>query len=94
MSSIKTSCFFLCFCFFIGLFGACRSDVDKLTPAELQHIDTLYTNHINKLGPELDSLCALREDSLIQIAVDSMIEVRMAKTIKQTMKRLGDRKLK
>ncbi len=75
MMSTKPFCIFLFF--FIGLLGSCRSDAGKLTPADLQHIDTLYTREIIKLAPLLDSLCEVRRDSLLQIAADSMIKVRM-----------------
>jgi len=75
MMSTNTACFFICL--FIGLLSSCRAESEKLTRAELQQVDTLYNNHIEKMAPDLDSLCELTQDSLIQLAADSMIKIRI-----------------
>lgn len=39
-------------------------------------IDSISTERINVLRPELDSLCDIWFDSLVTVAMDSIMEVR------------------
>ena len=59
-----------CCAFVIGLFGC--QDEKLITPEQRFVADTLYSNQLNALRLQGDSLCKLYQDSFYQQAIDSL----------------------
>lgn len=49
----------------------------RLTHHERSRIDTIYSQRVQDLRPELDSLCDARYPDLLDAALDSIIEERI-----------------
>lgn len=58
---------------------SCKEEAPlKLTAAQRDQLDTLFTKQVKELGVELDSLCDLLYKEELDRAVDSIISARKA----------------
>lgn len=59
--------------------SACEEDAPlKLTAAQRDQLDTLFTAQVRDLNAELDSLCRKRYEEKLDQVVDSILRVRKA----------------
>lgn len=63
----------VCFVVVFGLLGC--QDEKQITPEQRFVADTLYSNQLNALRLQGDSLCKLYQDSFYQQAIDSLQDV-------------------
>ncbi len=75
----------LSFAFCLLLFSSCKDEGVKLTGDDRMGIDTLSTNAIKSLTPELDKQCKDSADVLRQYLVDSLVIVREQEIMMQAV---------
>lgn len=79
----------LMFCSLFLVTTACEEDAPlKLTAAQRDQLDTLFTAQIRTLNQELDSLCDQRFEEELDAVVDSIFRLRKAqeKALRQKYK--------
>ena len=69
----------------LTLFSDCNTEGGKLNGNDRVAIDTLSSNIINKLTPELELKCKTQSDSLRKYLVDSLVALREREIIMQTL---------
>jgi hypothetical protein len=58
---------------------SCDEDIPlKLTSAQRDQLDTLFSSQVKDLGIEMDSLCDLLFEQDLDLVVDSIMKVRKA----------------
>ena len=69
-----------------GLVAACsdqKTDVSlRLTHAERERIDSIYTSRLDSLRPIWDSLCDVNHDATLKIAIDSIVTERIEEEVR------------